>query len=457
MFIKMAIKDHFKTLEIPRSCNEDDVKKAYRTLAKKYHPDKNDASNAEEKFKEIGAAYEILKSKDRREIYLRSLQRQEDEERQPKSSQSNSNTTSWRSEHSSNQSNGSKNNTSTGASSGGTTGQTGSSSKGTQNKSNESQSKHKANKSKTSANEGTPYTKQGKTEKSHTTRKTSGRKPTNPFSTSYEHGQNNEKRKPPSFQQKRSFSSTIYDSDDDDSFETMFDLGDILNRGKYGRTKFGDKLKQSPRRMSNAERPEWDNSWNESKPDDMFDSMFDDFKGARFMNDGKQTFYTHSYYNRKNGKPTFTNEDKEYYDWNCETEGDTTDETLYDSLGMCMFCKRTFDPDIILKHQRVCARLGKSRLARDSFDEEPDLTSRGTYSSGEQNSTRGVQDLPLHQLQGPIALRPPHLCGVRRILEVILVQFQMKAFSQDPGLRAVRRHRLSTWSSHLKEGTELRS
>ncbi|XP_053409057.1 zinc finger C2HC domain-containing protein T03G11.3-like isoform X2 [Mercenaria mercenaria] len=66
-------KNHFHTLGLKPGCSEDDVKKAYRTLAKKYHPDKNKDHGAEEKFKEIAAAYDVLKSNDRREIHEREV------------------------------------------------------------------------------------------------------------------------------------------------------------------------------------------------------------------------------------------------------------------------------------------------------------------------------------------------------------------------------------------------
>jgi len=54
------MKDYFSTLEIASDSNETDIRKAYRRLAKKYHPDINKAKNAHEKFIEISEAYEIL-------------------------------------------------------------------------------------------------------------------------------------------------------------------------------------------------------------------------------------------------------------------------------------------------------------------------------------------------------------------------------------------------------------
>lgn len=62
-------KDYYKILGISRSATEDEIKKAYRKLALKYHPDKNKTKEAEEKFKEIAEAYEVLSDKKKREVY----------------------------------------------------------------------------------------------------------------------------------------------------------------------------------------------------------------------------------------------------------------------------------------------------------------------------------------------------------------------------------------------------
>jgi molecular chaperone DnaJ len=68
----MAKKDYYEVLEIPRSANSSEIKKAYLTLAKKYHPDTNSGdSSAEAKFKEISEAYEILKDEQKRAAYDR--------------------------------------------------------------------------------------------------------------------------------------------------------------------------------------------------------------------------------------------------------------------------------------------------------------------------------------------------------------------------------------------------
>lgn len=62
-------KDYYKTLGIPRGSSDEDIKKAYRKLALKYHPDKNKSPGAEEKFKEVAEAYEVLSDKKKREMY----------------------------------------------------------------------------------------------------------------------------------------------------------------------------------------------------------------------------------------------------------------------------------------------------------------------------------------------------------------------------------------------------
>ncbi|XP_007559310.1 PREDICTED: dnaJ homolog subfamily B member 5 [Poecilia mexicana] len=62
-------KDYYKTLGIPKGSNEDEIKKAYRRMALRFHPDKNTDPNAEEKFKEIAEAYEVLSDPKKRAIY----------------------------------------------------------------------------------------------------------------------------------------------------------------------------------------------------------------------------------------------------------------------------------------------------------------------------------------------------------------------------------------------------
>ena len=62
-------KSLYDILEINENATEEEIKKAYRQLARKYHPDINKEKNAEEKFKEINAAYEILSDKKKKQQY----------------------------------------------------------------------------------------------------------------------------------------------------------------------------------------------------------------------------------------------------------------------------------------------------------------------------------------------------------------------------------------------------
>ncbi|XP_072310757.1 dnaJ homolog subfamily B member 4 [Eucyclogobius newberryi] len=67
--IKPSGKDFYKVLGVAPESNEDEIKKAYRKLALKFHPDKNSDAEAEDKFKEIAEAYEILTDPKKRNIY----------------------------------------------------------------------------------------------------------------------------------------------------------------------------------------------------------------------------------------------------------------------------------------------------------------------------------------------------------------------------------------------------
>ncbi len=66
----MEFKDYYKILGVSKNASQDEIKKAYRKLAQQYHPDKNKGDeNAEEKFKEISEAYEVLRDPEKRKKY----------------------------------------------------------------------------------------------------------------------------------------------------------------------------------------------------------------------------------------------------------------------------------------------------------------------------------------------------------------------------------------------------
>lgn len=69
----MAKRDYYEVLGVEKAASKDDIKKAYRKLAKKYHPDanKDDPKSAEERFKELSEAYEVLMDDDKRARYDR--------------------------------------------------------------------------------------------------------------------------------------------------------------------------------------------------------------------------------------------------------------------------------------------------------------------------------------------------------------------------------------------------
>jgi curved DNA-binding protein len=67
----MEFKDYYATLGVGKNATQEEIQRAYRKLARKYHPDVNKEKGAEEKFKEIGEAYEVLKDPEKRTKYDR--------------------------------------------------------------------------------------------------------------------------------------------------------------------------------------------------------------------------------------------------------------------------------------------------------------------------------------------------------------------------------------------------
>jgi curved DNA-binding protein len=65
----MDYKDYYKILGVAREANQDEIKRVYRRLARKYHPDVSKEKNAEDRFKEVQEAYEVLKDPEKRAAY----------------------------------------------------------------------------------------------------------------------------------------------------------------------------------------------------------------------------------------------------------------------------------------------------------------------------------------------------------------------------------------------------
>jgi curved DNA-binding protein len=65
----VEFKDYYKVMGVPRDATDTQIKQAYRKLARKYHPDVSKEKDAEARFKDVGEAYEVLKSPEKRAAY----------------------------------------------------------------------------------------------------------------------------------------------------------------------------------------------------------------------------------------------------------------------------------------------------------------------------------------------------------------------------------------------------
>jgi curved DNA-binding protein len=65
----VKFKDYYEVIGVPRDASPDDIKRAYRRLARKYHPDVSKEKDAEARFKEVGEAYEVLRDPEKRAAY----------------------------------------------------------------------------------------------------------------------------------------------------------------------------------------------------------------------------------------------------------------------------------------------------------------------------------------------------------------------------------------------------
>ncbi|MEO8984270.1 MAG: DnaJ domain-containing protein, partial [Rhodanobacter sp.] len=67
----MEFKDYYKVMGLARDATQDDIKRAHRRLARKFHPDVSKEPDAEKRFKEVGEAYEALRDPEKRAAYDR--------------------------------------------------------------------------------------------------------------------------------------------------------------------------------------------------------------------------------------------------------------------------------------------------------------------------------------------------------------------------------------------------
>jgi curved DNA-binding protein len=69
--LPVAFRDYYEALGVPRDASEEDIRRAYRKLARQYHPDVSKEPDAEDRFKELSEAYEVLRDPEKRERYDR--------------------------------------------------------------------------------------------------------------------------------------------------------------------------------------------------------------------------------------------------------------------------------------------------------------------------------------------------------------------------------------------------
>ena len=70
MKIVEIILDYFEVLGVEKSASQDDIKKAYRRLASKFHPDRNKSEDAVERFQKIKESYDVISDPQKRKLYI---------------------------------------------------------------------------------------------------------------------------------------------------------------------------------------------------------------------------------------------------------------------------------------------------------------------------------------------------------------------------------------------------